>query len=273
MPKILLIPSNLEMLNIPCDGFILGIKDLSVNLPFYITLEQLKQIKTDKEIFISLNKNIHENELEKLKKTLIELNNYNIKGVFFYDISIVNLKQKLNLKYDLVWSQEHLTTNSYTVNYWNKRGVKYTYLSSEITIREVNEIKQNTTSKLILPIFGYIPMMDSKRNLVKNYLKEFNLKDNSKINYIEKEDKIYPIVDNECTTVYTNKPLNGLKDYINLDIDYVTINSFLIDDIQKILNIFKTVTKEKIDEYNERIDSILSTDTFFLHKETIYKVK
>ena len=273
MPKILLIPSNLEMLKLDCDGFILGITNLSINMPFYIELEQLKDIKTDKEIFISLNKNIHENELDKLEQTLKELNNYNIKGVFFYDTSIVNLKQKLNLKYDLVWSQEHLTTNSYTINFWNNQGVEYTYLSSEITIREIQEIKENTRSKLILPIFGYIPMMDSKRNIVKNYLKQFNLKDNSKINYIEKEGNVYPIIDDNITTVYTNKPLNGLKDYLDLKVEYVTINSFLIDNIEEILKIYKNVTKENIDEYNERIDSILNTDTFFLHKETIYKVK
>ena len=124
MYKTIVIPSNKEMINnISSDAILLGIKDLSVNMPFYITLDELKKIKTKKEIFISLNKNFNNSELEVLKKTLLELNDLDIKGVFFYDISIVNLKEKLNLKYDLVWNQEHMTTNYLTVNYWLNKGV------------------------------------------------------------------------------------------------------------------------------------------------------
>ena len=59
-----------------------------------------------------------------LKAVLLELNNYDITGVMYYDISIVNLKEKLNLKYDLVWSQEHLTTNYFTCNYWYSKSIK-----------------------------------------------------------------------------------------------------------------------------------------------------
>ena len=53
MYKTIVIPSNKEMINnISSDAILLGIKDLSVNMPFYITLDELKKIKTKKEIFI-----------------------------------------------------------------------------------------------------------------------------------------------------------------------------------------------------------------------------
>ena len=75
MYKTIVIPSNKEMINnISSDAILLGIKDLSVNMPFYITLDELKKIKTKKEIFISLNKNFNNSEFEVLKKTLLELN-------------------------------------------------------------------------------------------------------------------------------------------------------------------------------------------------------
>lgn len=278
MHKIIVIPNNKEMLNIDCDAILLGINGYSVNMPFYIEIEDLEEItkKTNKEIFISLNKNIFNDEIEELKKILLKLNEYNIKGVFYYDISIVNLKEKLDLKYDLVWNQEHLTTNYLTINYWLNKGVKYTCLSNEITLREINEIKENTKSKLILPMFGYVPMMNSKRNLVNNYIKEFNLKDNSKINYIEKEEKIYPIIDNENgTAVYTDKILNGINDVMDIEIDYILLNSFLINenDFEKVLNMFKTVTKNNKQEYYNEINNMFNSDTLFLHKETVYKVK
>lgn len=281
MTKLLLIP-NKKMLDVNCDAFLLGIKNLSVNMPEYFTLEEIKKIlkTTTKEVFISLNKNMHSKDLPKLQETLIELEKINIKAVMFYDIGVLNIVKKLNLKINLVWAQEHLSTNYETINYWLEKGVKYTLISSEINEKEILTIQENTKSKLIVPILGYLPMFVSRRHLIDNYLKQFNLKDNSKINYIEKEGKIYPIVDEEVTTVYTNSYMNGIKEYLNFkqnNIEYVLINSFLINEenIKKIINMFKTITEETKEEYLEKINNILdnNTDTFFLHKETIYKVK
>ena len=281
MTKIILIP-NKKMLDVNCDAFLLGIKDLSVNMNEYFTLEEIKQIlkTTNKEIFISLNKNMHSKDLEKLEETLIELEKLDIKAVMFYDIGVLNIVKKLKLKLNLIWGQEHLTTNYETINYWLDKGINYTLVSSEINEREIINIKNNTKSKLIIPILGYLPMFVSRRHLVDNYLKQFNLNDKSKINYIEKEGIIYPIIDEDVTTVYTNAYINGIKEYLEFkknNIEYVLINSLLIDEknIEKIINMFKTITEETKEEYEEKINNILNnnTDTFFIHKETIYKVK
>lgn len=282
MTKLILIPNQEKMLEINCDAYLLGIKDLSVNMPIYFDIEKIKEIlnNTNKKIFITLNKNMHSNDLIKLQETLIELSKLNIEGVFFYDIGVLNIVKKLKLKLKLVWAQEHLATNYETINYWLDKGVEYTLLSSEISEKEILTIRKNTKSKLIIPILGYIPMFVSRRHLVKNYLDHFNLKDNSKINYIEKEGKIYPIIDEHVTTVYTNAYLNGIKEYLNFkneNIEYALINSFLINEEQtrKIIDFFKTITEEKKEEYFNEINNILNNniDTFFLHKESIYKVK
>ena len=47
---------------------------------------------------------------------LLEIEKLKIKGIIFYDIAIINLKQKHNLQTSLVWAQEHLTTNYQTIN-------------------------------------------------------------------------------------------------------------------------------------------------------------
>ena len=143
MSKIIVIPSNKEQilkLKDYVDGFIIGLKDMSVNMPTYFNLfeiEEISNILKDKELFISLNKNMHNSDLEYLKEVLIKKKKYNIKGILYYDISLVNLKQELNLNIDLVFSQEHSTTNYLTINYWYEQGSKYTYLSNEITKREI----------------------------------------------------------------------------------------------------------------------------------------
>ena len=260
--KRLLIIKDKKELDYPVDGFIVGVEDLSTNLGVYYSLDEVIDIikycnKNNKEIFISLNKNMHNKDIDYLKAVLLELNNYDITGVMYYDISIVNLKEKLNLKYDLVWSQEHLTTNYFTCNYWYSKNLKYAYLSSEITIKEVNEIKKNTHQLLMYNVFGYLPMFASRRHLVKNYLTTFNLKGNDDY-YIRLNDKKYKIIDNNNGTIaYSNYILNIIDDLDSLDVDYVVYNSFMIPDILDVLN------------GNNKYEKVLG----FAYDETIYKVK
>ena len=242
------------------DAFLLPVKNLSINYPNTFTLDEIKKIKDlNKEIFIILNKNIHNNELEKLTETLNKIEKLNINGIIFYDIALVNLKQKLNLKTSLVWHQEHLTTNYGTVNYWYEKGVTSAYLSSELTKREIDEIKNNTKAKIFINVFGYIPMFTSKRHLVQNYLDTFKLNTKNNHNTIIKEGKTYMINDTkEGTTVYSNYILNPKDE--NLNADYLVFNSSFIDNKD-----FKEVLKNKENKFPK--------ETGFLYKETIYKVK
>lgn len=277
--KILTYPKNIEEIEKTkhlVDGFIIGIKNMSVNANMYIdSLDILKNI--DKDIFISINKNMHNSDLEKVRDILIKLNNYNIKGVIYYDVAILNIYKSLDLNYDLVWAQEHLTTNYNTINYWNSFGVNYTYLSSDITEEEIIEISKNTNSKLIVNLFGYLPMFVSKRHIVKNYIENFKLVDNSSVNYMTKENKTYPIIDNNVgTSVYSNNILNGIKTSLNIDVDYIVLNSFDID-LNKFINViemFKSVNKENVFEYEDKINKLFTNvDNGFLNTKTIYKVK
>lgn len=246
------------------DAFLLPIKDLSINYIYTFSLEKINEIKKlNKEIFIIINKNIHNNELPLLEKTLKEIETLNINGIIFYDIALVNLKQKLHLKTPLVWHQEHLTTNYGTVNYWYNKGVDYAYLSSELTKREIDEIRNNTNAKLFVNVFGYIPMFTSRRHLVINYLETFNLKSKNQ-NTIRKEGKIYPINDTSIgTTVYSNYILNAVD--IDFEkIDYIVFNSNLINE-KEFVNVLKNYKEKKANKFPK--------ETGFLYQETIYKVK
>ena len=97
MSKKLIIPSNMKMIKRfknKVDGYILSVDGLSVNAPYYFKIDEVLDIvrkNHDKEIFISLNKNMHDSDLECLKETLLKLDKTNVKGIIYYDISIVNL--------------------------------------------------------------------------------------------------------------------------------------------------------------------------------------
>ena len=158
MGKILVLPNSLDDINIlkdKVDGFIIGIEGLSINSNYNISDLSILNTIMDKDIFIYMDKNLHNNDLENVRDILIELDNYNIKGVLYYDVAVLNIYKNLDLKYDLVWSQEHATTNYNTINYWYDEGVKYTFLSSDITLDEIKDIV-NKINDDSFRIFTYV---------------------------------------------------------------------------------------------------------------------
>lgn len=281
MPK-----SRDELLNTLeyADAFLLGLDKLCVNMPNKYSLEEIKELiivikDGNKEVFIALNKNMHDSDLPYLTEMLILFNDLKVDGILYYDIAVVNLKEDNNLDVNLVWAQEHMTTNYVSSNYWHKHGSNYTLISSEITIDEIEGIRQKAEAKLIVPIFGHLSMFVSKRHLIKNYLNAFKIKDASKMYYMVKKDDAYPIIDDEDgTTVYSSHILNGIEETLRLKdmgIDYVLLNSFNIDSNIFIdaVKMFKSANKKNIKELSDNIDSKLLTNRGFLYNETIYRVK
>lgn len=288
MSKIMVIPKDRKMieplLNIS-DAFLIGVGGLSINLPIYFNIEETIEIveylnSKNKEVFISLNKNIKNSDLPLLEEVMIKLNDLNIKGVFYYDVAIITLWKKHSLEYDLVWAQEHFVTNYDTCNYYKNLGVKYGLLSSEITMNEIIEIVQNTDMKLIMPIFGYLPMFASFRHLINNYLDFFDKNKNSNNYYMKKEGKTYPVIDGDNgTIVYSGNIINGLAETIKLKevgLDYILLSSVQIDEDKflDVVTMFNEVNIDNRDILDNKIYEIFNNvDKGFLYKETVYKVK
>ena len=229
-------------------ALLFGLKELST-YDITITLEELKNYQ-DKEIYLSLDKNMFNEDLSYLTKILTNIDKYNIKGIFFYDLAVLNIANKLNIKTPLIWNQNFLVTNYKTINFYAKDNIKGAVLSSEITINEIEEIAQNT-----------------------------------KINYMIEKNNKYPIIENEtCTKFLTKDILNGIK-YINklkeIGIKYIILDNTLIENKQyeKIAKIYEEAVNNNLSEKElltkeKEIKNIISgTDTLFLNKKTIYKVK
>ncbi len=282
MSNIIVIPNNKENINSILDtgsNILIGIEGYSINT-LNLNIEDIKSLlNINTNIFISLNKNISNDKLDDVEKLLIDIEKMNIKGLFYSDVAIVSIVTRLNLNINLIWANEHLTTNYFTINYWSNYGVNGVFLSNEITKDEIAEIIDNTYSMVIVQLFGFIPMYASKRHAIKNYLNHFKIDLNSSRYYLFKENKKYPIIDNEDgTIIYTNFILNGLKEYLELKdkLDYVLINGYSIDDnnLLKVIDCFKKIDLENIDILdNEILNMFDNLDKGFLYEETIYRVK
>lgn len=266
------------------NSFIIGLKDFSINYQEY-SVDEIKKLKEDYqniEIFVSINKNIFNNDLLDLENKLLELNNIDIKGILFYDLSVLSIVKRRKLNIPLVWAAEHMTTNYNTCNYYYNNGVEYAYLASEITQEEIKEIKDNSNIKLISFFFGYPDVSFSKRKLLTNYFLYHNLKKEKDWYMISSdEDNRYFIKESKLgTRILYGKVMNGIRPFYELKdvVDYALLNEEMMDHeiFIKGLDIFKNLNDGKINvlDANTRIiDLVNSDDTVFYYKKTIYKVK
>lgn len=266
-----------------CEGLILGMELFSVGFRETFSIEEIEEIVKkypEKDIFISLNKSIFNNELESLNKILIELDNLKVKGILFYDLSILYMKKKNNLKIDLVWNQTHLVTNYNTCNYYYGNGVKYGFLSGEITKDEILEINKNSSMDFLLTIVAHQTMSFTRRKLLTNYYTSIGKKYDGEEKKISEKEREYLIMEsNDGTEIKTGEIFNGIEilpELLNNNLSYVVVEEASIDSdiISKLLTIINNVISNTnvdsniIDSY-----SLIGNNTSFLFKKTIFKVK
>ncbi len=266
------------------DGLILALKDFSVQSPTTYTKEEIKEIiesNKDKEIFVSVNKNIFNDEIEPLKDVLLYLDTLNIKGIFFYDLALLQLKKELNLKTDLVWNQTYMVNNYKTCNYYHSKGVKYALLGKEITLEEILEIVSKTEITPMVEVLSMPNVAFSKRTLVTNYYKDLNKEPKKKITVEEKAThQQYQIIEDENgTNFFLNSITNGtvvIKDLFEKNVPYIIMREYGIDS-----NLFKEIIKDTMEYIKGSCQNIeyllkykkLGDDTNFFFKKTIYRVK
>lgn len=70
------------------DAFLFGINNYSVNFSNNFDLREIEEFnrtikQNKKQIFVSLNKNMHNNDIEDIKEILTKLNELKIDGLFF----------------------------------------------------------------------------------------------------------------------------------------------------------------------------------------------
>ena len=266
------------------NSFIIGLKGFSIN---YLELEvlEIKEILEKNpqiELFVAINKNIFNNDLELLKKKLYELNKLSIKGIMFYDLAVLSIVNKEKLDIPLVWHQTHMVTNYNTCNYYYDKGCEYAYLACEITVDEIKEIKNNSNIKLMSFLLGYPIASFSKRKLLTNYAKYNNLELHGNYHKITSGTSgEYFIKENEHgTSILYGTILNGIKpmnDLVDI-LDYAVLDEQLIDHniFIEVLKIYNKLLKNEIsvDDANDSIYQLTdSLDTTFYYKKTIYKVK
>lgn len=271
-----------EYTNLGIKHFIIGLKGYNVNASLELDIKQIKEILNkydDIELFISMDKNIFNSELDDLKKKLKELEKLNIKAVLFYDLAILNIIKENNIKLDLVWNQTYMVTNYNTCNYYHGKGIKYGYISWEITIDEIIEISKKTSMELLVPLVGYPPLSLTRRKLLTNFYKTNSIKEKNNEQLVTERDKSFIIKEDKVgTKILGGNIVNGtryLPDLTKSNIPYIVLNEYNIEKetFTKVLKNIIEYLKKPNQEYLLEIEKLIGTNTHFFNKKTIYKVK
>ena len=278
--KILVEPKSKIIENIKCDGLILALNNYAVESVVYFDLDEIKEIKkSNLEIFVKVNRNFFNEDIDGLKEVLKELDNIGINGVFFYDLAVLQIKKELDLKLPLIWNQTHMVNNYRTCDYYYSKGVEYALLGKEITLDEIKEIIEKSKISCMVEVISIPSVAFSKRKLVTNYYKDLG-KDGDK-NLLVKEKvtgDFYKVIEDDYgTCFYLNKITNGtsvIKDLYDVNCPYIILREYGIDNFNELVDdTYSYVSGGCIDtDYLSKYEKLGDSTNFFF-KKTIYKVK
>ena len=266
MSNFIVVPNkhkNIEfILNKNIKGLIIGVKGLST-YPFELSIEDIITIadNTDKEITVSMNKMIHNKDLELVREVLTKVKDSNIKKIMFYDLGVFKICKDMNIEKELILSQEHLNASNNSNEFYYNKGISNTYVTSDITCEEILEIKDNTKMNIYYTVYGYLPIFYSRRNLLSNYFKYIDEDMTDDTYYIFNNNLRYMIKEYSYGTIIYSPLVNLINELDRIkNVDNLVIDLSYVDDI----NVLDKFINGDI------IDNVY---TGFFDKKTIYKLK
>jgi collagenase-like PrtC family protease len=263
------------------DGIILPLENFSVESVCYFSMDEIEEIVEKKtcDVFVKLNKNFMNEDIEALEDVLKKLDSLSIAGVFFYDLAVLELVRENHLKLPLIWNQTHMVNNYKTCNYYYEKGVSYALLGKEITLEEIHEILEKSSIAAMVEVISKPSVAFSKRSLVTNYYKDLGKKGSLALTVKEKvtgED--YQLMENQNgTSFFLNTVTNGtgvIHDLYDWKTPYIIMREYGVENFQELVKDTKEyiqdgcVNEEYVSKYKKLGDS-----TNFFFKKTIYRVK
>ena len=123
-----------------------------------------------RKIYVAVNVFAHEDDFQELPAYLRQLAEMKADGIIVSDPGVIALAREVTPELDIHLSTQANSTNSFTVNYWLRQGVKRVNLARELTLEEMRAVRSKTGGELEVFIHGAMCMSYSGRCLLSNYL-------------------------------------------------------------------------------------------------------
>lgn len=238
--------------------FILPLDGYSIGFNVYYTIEEINELSLKYNVYVMMNKFLHK-KIEEFRKIYSKFNS-NIKFIV-EDIGLTDVIEKDRL----VLYENHILSNYKAINFLGSLDIKNVVINNDLTITELLEIQDKTNSNLYYFYVGKNSLMYSRRNLVSNYNKYYNLDNTNSYKLTEKVSKkvldIYEEVDG--SVVYFDKIFCASKYIDKLNMNLI-INFTNIDSVSE---------KIILEEYNKaNLCDLIDSDYYFLENDIKYKV-
>jgi len=176
---ILLAPvANFEMLIAAIDGgadaVYLGVKGLNMRESARnFTLRDLNRITkiahdSKVKVYLTLNTICFDDEINKIKKTLISAKKAKIDAIISWDLGVIKLAREQKLEVHL--STQASVSNSLSINEYKKLGIKRFVLARECSLDQIKKIIRNTKADIEIFIHGAMCVAISGRCFMSHFL-------------------------------------------------------------------------------------------------------
>lgn len=239
--------------------FLLPLKGFSIGYQVYFDIDEINELSNKYTIYVMLNKFLHRSIYD-FEKLYPKFNN-NIKFIV-EDIGLVNIIDKNRL----VLYENHILSNYKAINFLNSVDIKNVVINNDLTISELKTIMDKCDSNIYYYYTAKNMIMYSRRNLVKNFNKYFEIDGDNE--YLLSEvvtHKELEITDEDDGSVVRYNKIFCASKYLN---DLTKFN--LIVDFNYINDISKKMILENINETN--LCDLIDSDYYFLENDIKYKV-
>lgn len=125
--------------------------------------------KLDKKVYVTVNIVFHNADLEGLVDYLKDLENAKVDAIIVSDPLVISVLKENNINLEVHLSTQNSTTNSESVKYWMKKGVKRVVLAREVSGDEIKKIIDATGCDIEVFLHGAMCTCYSGRCVLSNY--------------------------------------------------------------------------------------------------------
>ena len=241
------------------NSFILPLKDFSIGYNKYFEIDEINELSNKYEIYVMVNRFLH---LDIYKfKSIYNKFNKNIKFIV-EDIGLTNIIDKDRL----ILYENHILSNYKAINFLYDLNIKNVVINNDLTIEELKDINKNTKSNIYYFYTSKNIIMYSRRNLVSNFNKYYDLEDTNE--YLLNEHvshKELEINEEKYGSIVRYHKIFCASKYLD------DLNNFnLIVDLTNIDEINTKMILSNINETN--LCNLIDSDDYFLTHDIKYKV-
>lgn len=250
------------------DAFIVANKNVSYRYHDSFNLDMIRKIKryctkNNKGLYVLINKIFFEDELSSLDNYIKKVISIGIDGIFFADFSVFVIASKYGFADRCYFCHETFLRNSKDIETYQQLGIKNIICSKDMNINDIEHLDENKKDTYGVLCFGYIPLYESKRKILTNYKKQYNIDVNiDNFDLFLKEDtrdNRYRILEqNGTTSIFHDKVLSYLKyvDRLEKHIDIFIFDCLFFDSlfVNEVISYYKEKKINMLDD--DKYDSI-----------------